>query len=284
MELSMQNKEHGRMILESVENGPFIWHTVEENGVIKTKKYAELSAVEKIQADCDINATNIIFQDVKIVKDLHTTNFDQLRAYLEQHELHANEVHLLCERKQDPLAFVVNQVTVQQVYGRQGQSYSSTGYKCNATSSGGNNASGQARVVKCYNYQGEGHMARKCTQPKRSRNATWYKKKAMLADAQKAGQILDEEQLVFLKDPRVPDEVPHSKTYLNDMENQEPGLEKDVEKDEEVVVMDDELQGRLNLEEVNVASKEVSDISAPELVSAAEPTVFDDEDVTMKMA
>ncbi|GJY50476.1 hypothetical protein Tco_0441323 [Tanacetum coccineum] len=48
MELYMQNREHGIMILESVENGPLIWHTVEENGVIRTKKYAELSAAEKI--------------------------------------------------------------------------------------------------------------------------------------------------------------------------------------------------------------------------------------------
>nr|GEY53267.1 hypothetical protein [Tanacetum cinerariifolium] len=31
MELYMQNREHGRMILESVENGPLIWPTVEEN-------------------------------------------------------------------------------------------------------------------------------------------------------------------------------------------------------------------------------------------------------------
>ncbi|GJZ35479.1 retrovirus-related pol polyprotein from transposon TNT 1-94 [Tanacetum coccineum] len=51
-------------------------------------------------------------------------------------------------------------VTVQQVQGRQGQSYPGTGYKSNATSSGGNNASGQARAVKCYNCQGKGHMAR----------------------------------------------------------------------------------------------------------------------------
>ncbi|GJT21090.1 hypothetical protein Tco_0891027 [Tanacetum coccineum] len=29
---------------------------------------------------------------VKFVKDLHTTNFDQLHAYLQQHELHTNEV------------------------------------------------------------------------------------------------------------------------------------------------------------------------------------------------
>ncbi|GJS45532.1 integrase, catalytic region, zinc finger, CCHC-type containing protein [Tanacetum coccineum] len=96
-------------------------------------------------------------------------------------------------------------VTVQQVQGRQGQSYSGTGYKSNATSSGGNNASGHARVVKCYNCQGEGHMARQCTQPKRPRNATWYKDKTMLAEAQEAGQILDEEQLAFLADLGVPD-------------------------------------------------------------------------------
>ncbi|GJT50690.1 putative ribonuclease H-like domain-containing protein [Tanacetum coccineum] len=96
-------------------------------------------------------------------------------------------------------------VTVQQVQGRQGQNYSGTEYKSNATSSGGNNASGHARVVKCYNCQGEGHMARQCTQPKRPRNATWYKEKAMLDEAQEAGQILDEEQLAFLADPGVPD-------------------------------------------------------------------------------
>ncbi|GJR47474.1 hypothetical protein Tco_1315577 [Tanacetum coccineum] len=49
--------------------------------------------------------------DVKLVKDLHTTNFDQLHAYLEQHELHVNEVRLLRERTQYPLALVANQQT-----------------------------------------------------------------------------------------------------------------------------------------------------------------------------
>ncbi|GJS67299.1 hypothetical protein Tco_0681863 [Tanacetum coccineum] len=62
MELYMQNREHERMILESVEHGPLIWPTIEENGVTRTKKYAELSDTKKIQADCDIKATNIILQ------------------------------------------------------------------------------------------------------------------------------------------------------------------------------------------------------------------------------
>ncbi|GKB18705.1 retrovirus-related pol polyprotein from transposon TNT 1-94 [Tanacetum coccineum] len=88
----------------------------------------------------------------------------------------------------------------------------------NATSSRGNTTSGQARVVKCYNCQGEGHMARQCTQPKRPRNAAWYKEKEMLAEAQEARQILDEEQLAFLADPGIPANqtqtvIPHNAAF-----------------------------------------------------------------------
>ncbi|GJV62860.1 integrase, catalytic region, zinc finger, CCHC-type containing protein [Tanacetum coccineum] len=132
------------MLDKTFEHGPLIWPTIEEDGVTRTKKYAELSPAEKIQADCDMKAINIILQgtsltkqerecklydafdkfthikneslhlhlpewskfvtDVKLVKDFHTTKFDQLYAYLEQHKLHANEVRLMRERNQDPLA------------------------------------------------------------------------------------------------------------------------------------------------------------------------------------
>nr|GEY13451.1 hypothetical protein [Tanacetum cinerariifolium] len=44
--------------------------------------------------------------DVKLVRDLHTTNVDQLHAYLGQHEYHANEVRLMHERHSDPLAII----------------------------------------------------------------------------------------------------------------------------------------------------------------------------------
>nr|GEW21141.1 hypothetical protein [Tanacetum cinerariifolium]GEY35949.1 hypothetical protein [Tanacetum cinerariifolium] len=62
IELYMENKEHGRMIIESMKNGPLIWPTIEAKGVTRTKKYVELSATEKIQADCDVKATNIFLQ------------------------------------------------------------------------------------------------------------------------------------------------------------------------------------------------------------------------------
>ncbi|GJX48759.1 retrovirus-related pol polyprotein from transposon TNT 1-94 [Tanacetum coccineum] len=62
MELYMMNRQHGRMILESVENGPLIWPTIEENGVTRPRKYSELTPADAIQADCDVKATNIILQ------------------------------------------------------------------------------------------------------------------------------------------------------------------------------------------------------------------------------
>ncbi|GJS11186.1 hypothetical protein Tco_0367982 [Tanacetum coccineum] len=157
MKIYMMNIQHGRMILESVENGPLIWPSIEENGVTRPKKYSELSATEAIQADCDIKATNIILQglppevyalfylrfslllndmniynmkleqfqvntkflntlppkwskfvtNVKLVRDLHTTNVDQLHAYLGQHEFHENEVLLMHERNSDRLALLL---------------------------------------------------------------------------------------------------------------------------------------------------------------------------------
>ncbi|GKE03393.1 integrase, catalytic region, zinc finger, CCHC-type containing protein, partial [Tanacetum coccineum] len=73
----------------------------------------------------------------------------------------------------------------------------------------------QARVIKCYNCQGEGHMVWQCTQPKRPRNAAWFKEKAMLAKAQESGQILDEEQLAFLTDPGILDGQTAQTTILN---------------------------------------------------------------------
>nr|GFD30581.1 hypothetical protein [Tanacetum cinerariifolium] len=66
MELYMFNRQHGRMILEAVENGPLLWPIVEENGVTRLKKCSELSTTKAIQADCDVKATNIILQGLPL--------------------------------------------------------------------------------------------------------------------------------------------------------------------------------------------------------------------------
>ncbi|GKC84991.1 hypothetical protein Tco_1140708 [Tanacetum coccineum] len=208
MELYIENRENGRMILNSVQNGPLVWPTIiQEDGTTRTKKYEELSVVEKLQADCDLKDANIVLQglpldvyaifnphnvakeiwdrvkllmkgtkwslqerecklydefdkfsfvkgetlyhyywrfaqlinnmnvinmsmrpvqvntkflnslppewskfvtDVKLARDLHTTNYDQLYSYLEQHEANANETRLMPKRYQDPLALPIS--------------------------------------------------------------------------------------------------------------------------------------------------------------------------------
>nr|GFC68318.1 hypothetical protein [Tanacetum cinerariifolium] len=62
MELYMLNREHRRMILKSVENGPLLCPTVKENGVTRPNKYYELSATIAIEANCDVKETHIILQ------------------------------------------------------------------------------------------------------------------------------------------------------------------------------------------------------------------------------
>ncbi|GJQ93993.1 hypothetical protein Tco_0005132 [Tanacetum coccineum] len=150
--------------------------------------------------------------------------------------------------------------------------------------------------VKVIQYQGEGHRARQCTQPKRPSNAAWYKEKAMLAEAQEGGQILDEDQLAFLVDPGVRDgqvvqtiipnnaafqtedlntyysdyddilnakavlmanisnkfyvclqPVPHSETYINDMENQSVHAMQDFEQTPAVDFTNNEIHSDNNI-------------------------------------
>ncbi|GKA57252.1 hypothetical protein Tco_0756440 [Tanacetum coccineum] len=64
--------------------------------------------------------------DVKLVKDLHTTNVDQLHAHLEQHERHANEVRLMHERNSDPLALVASHQITQSPYQTHQHTYQNT--------------------------------------------------------------------------------------------------------------------------------------------------------------
>nr|GEZ03440.1 hypothetical protein [Tanacetum cinerariifolium] len=58
-----------------------------------------------------------------LLRDLHTTNVDQLHAYIGQHEYHANEVRLMHERTSDPLTLVAQHQMNKSTYQQHQQSY-----------------------------------------------------------------------------------------------------------------------------------------------------------------
>ncbi|GJS94712.1 retrotransposon protein, putative, ty1-copia subclass [Tanacetum coccineum] len=95
---------------------------------------------------------------------------------------------------------------VQNVQGRQNQNQRNFARGNGAAGFGGmqnragNANAGQGKPVKCYNYNGVGHIAMNCTQPKRPHNSDYFKDKMLLMQAQENGAVLDEEELLFLAD------------------------------------------------------------------------------------
>nr|GEY17741.1 hypothetical protein [Tanacetum cinerariifolium] len=306
MKLYMMNRQHGRMILASVENGPLIWLSIKENeetniilqglppevyALVSNHKVAkELweriqllmqgTSLMKQKRECklydefdkfaykkgeslrefylrfllllnDMNIYNMKLKqfqvntqflntllpewskfvtDVKLVRDLHTTNVDQLHAYLGQHEFQANE------KGDDPIdainhmmsfltAVVTSRyppidnqlrnlsnprqqstinngrVTVQPIHER--HTSLATGTLRTYTSGASGNNSRKQRTVFCYNCKGECHMSKQCTKPKRKRDELWLKDKLLLVQDQANRQILHEEELAFLADPGI---------------------------------------------------------------------------------
>ncbi|GJU59875.1 hypothetical protein Tco_1237641 [Tanacetum coccineum] len=244
LELYTKNKENGRMILNSVKNGPLIWPTVEENGVTRMKKYEELSVVEKLQADCDLKATNIVLQGLppdvyalvthhKVAKEI----WDRVKLLMQGTTLSRQEQECKLYDEFDKFTYVKGE----SLYHHPTPSVPQKA--CLTTPSTQQPLaefpqleSGLATpvflpgddLIACLNKAmafmstGEGRMARQCTQPKRPRNSTWFKEKMLLVEAQELGQVLDEEQLAFLADPRMPDgqaiqtTIPHNAAFQTD--------------------------------------------------------------------
>ncbi|GJV40846.1 hypothetical protein Tco_1419286 [Tanacetum coccineum] len=291
------------------------------------KKNEELSATEKIQADCDLKATNIILQGLPsdvyslvnhhrvakdlwekiqvLMQDLHTTNFDQLNAYLEQHELHANEVRIMrertsCKSSNDTISLqhlsvfipkstiptTVFTISVSSIWINSSHTtllnylsinYSSSSYPNAYSPIVHQDACTQPQCIPQIEYTiytvnqqthlaefpqidfslavpvfkqgddpidainkmmsflvtvqplqgrsnsyvaGEGHMTRQCPKPKRKRDATWFRDKVLLVEAQGSSKVLNEEELEFLAEgPVTQTVITHNAAYqANDLD------------------------------------------------------------------
>ncbi|GJX68007.1 retrovirus-related pol polyprotein from transposon TNT 1-94 [Tanacetum coccineum] len=254
MELSMQNREHKRMILESVEHGLpaninslVNHHRVAKDLWERVQLLMQVTSLTKQERECKlydafdkfthikgeslhmyylrftqfINDMNIYkmkmeqFQintkflnslppewskfmtEVKLVKDLHTSNFDQLHVYLEQHELHANEV----------LAYPSPQAPTQPI---PESPFVDLGFAVPVFSLGDdliaclNKAMAFLTTVASSKFPSTNNQLRTSSNPRNQATIQDDREKAMLAEAREAGQLLDEEQLAFLADLGIP--------------------------------------------------------------------------------
>ncbi|GJY43950.1 hypothetical protein Tco_0432163 [Tanacetum coccineum] len=158
------------MFLALLNNGPLLvghqslWKVVTR----KLRNIANLSTLEAIPSDCDIySGLNIILQGLPT----------EIYALVSQHR---------CSRYGDESIDAINLTlmsfltAVVNISGRQPTYVAGTTRKYTPGASGSN--TGKQRTIICYNYKGEGHIAK-----------------------QSSGQVLTEEEIAFLADPGLPD-------------------------------------------------------------------------------
>nr|GEW10014.1 putative ribonuclease H-like domain-containing protein [Tanacetum cinerariifolium] len=187
MKLYMMNRQHGRMIVDSVQNGPLIWPTIEENGVNRPRKYSKLTHAEAIQVDCDVKEINIILQglpqEVYALKgDDPIDTINHMMSFLtavitSRYPTTNNQLRNSSNPRQQ--ATINNgRVTLQPIQDR--KTSLATGTSRTYTQRVSGNNSGKQRTVICYNYKREGHMSKQCTKPKRKQDDSWFKDKVLL--------------------------------------------------------------------------------------------------------
>ncbi|GKD27438.1 retrovirus-related pol polyprotein from transposon TNT 1-94 [Tanacetum coccineum] len=226
MELYMMNRQHGRMILESVENGPLIWPTIEENGVTRPKKYSELSATEAIQADFHHN----VYSPISSIPQLEYA--PTVNQQSEFPQLDSGLIVLVFQKGDDPIHAInhmmsfLTAVVTSRYPTTNNQLRNSSNPRQQDTINDERNKwksdSGKQRTVICYNCNDEGYMSKQCIKPKRKRDDSWFKDKVLLVQAQANGQIVHEEELAFLADPGIVEDqatqtvITHNAAYQAD--------------------------------------------------------------------
>nr|GEU99501.1 hypothetical protein [Tanacetum cinerariifolium] len=167
--LYCRGKKSGVNILMSIDEGPYRMGTVRETLAESTEEAPQFGPERpRVYSDLSPNEKDRFVTAVKLNRGLRDSNYDQLYAYLKQHETHAKENKMMLERFSQPTLdhlALMNQaivqdgrVVVQNVQGRQNKVQGmnprgggAAGYG-GAQNRVGNVTQGQARLVKCYNY------------------------------------------------------------------------------------------------------------------------------------
>nr|GEX03316.1 hypothetical protein [Tanacetum cinerariifolium] len=220
------------MILESVENGPLIWPTIDENGVTRPRKYSKLTPTKAIQADCDVKATNIILQglppEVYALSSQYGSHYQSSTPLLitypsndYQSSVHHNVYSLPSSIPQMEYAPTVTQQQQQPKFPQLDSGLTVLVFKQgNDPIDTINHMMSFLSVVVTSRYLTTKNQLRNSSNARqqsiindervtlqpvqgRKRDDSWFKDKVFLVQAQTNGQILHEEELAFLADPGI---------------------------------------------------------------------------------
>ncbi|GJV38770.1 hypothetical protein Tco_1417210 [Tanacetum coccineum] len=159
--------------------------------------------------------------EVKLNRGLKESNFDQLYAYLKQHEVHANENRMMMESSSTEYLIesltntlaLLNQSFKAHLPQMNNQLRTSSNARNNATVQDGRvvvqdvrgryNANNQGRPFQRNNARGNVVAGNAGGQNRDGNDSDYFKDKMLLMNAHENGVVLDEEQLLFLAGEQV---------------------------------------------------------------------------------
>nr|GFA21665.1 hypothetical protein [Tanacetum cinerariifolium] len=194
------------MMLDSIDNGLLVYPTVEENGQTRPKKYFELTEAQKLQDDCDTQATNIILHGLPpdvyaLVNHQETAKdiWDKVKMLMKGTELsdqeHSGLVVPMFQQGEDLIECIDKAMEFLFVVASR---FPPSNNQLRTSFNPRNQATiqdGRVTVQQVQRRQSQSYA------DTRNRGIAPTSKRNVVAESSKAGQILDEEQLAVLADP-----------------------------------------------------------------------------------
>ncbi|GKC80381.1 integrase, catalytic region, zinc finger, CCHC-type containing protein, partial [Tanacetum coccineum] len=236
--LYIRGKENGEMLKDSIDNGPYqlkLEITVKDtDGVTDIRhpqRVEDIVGQDKLCYDSDIKADRVkeLMEGTKMTKqECDSMLYDKFDKFTSEpgesiHLYYMRYAKLINDMKMIPMSMSNMQINTKFVNHLQPEwsrfvtiakqardLHSSQGYASNAGKNQalgervvnpvGNVEANQLSVIRCYNCNGEGHIAKQCTAKKRVKDFEWFKDKMLHAQAQEARVVLNDEQQDFLAD------------------------------------------------------------------------------------